>query len=374
MNRPYLQSALACLVLAVAALPAPAATYCVGTAAELRNALTAAAASGADDEILVRTGTYETGGTPFIYNSTNSGWFGLFGGYEAFNGNPCGRRVQEAGATVLTANRNNRVLLVAHNAPINAAATRYILDNLTLDGGVAPAGFNSGALDMFTGVESSNEFWLDNLIVRNSTASFGGGAGLYMRRGLIKLSNSLFHANSATNAGAHINLTVLQGVASPNVILSGNTFANGTCPGQDLRGCGIIMGLGGTVQAQVINSVFHANQINDITAEGLAAGGFGNGTLRYDDSLVPVSGGNLTPTINRPLSGDPGFVNAAGGDFRPTDASILVNRGYTATPFYPPNVFDLRAGRRVVGFARDVGAYEHQDRVFRDSLEAVASP
>jgi hypothetical protein len=371
---PRLYPALACLILAASPLPAAAATYCVGTVAELRNALNAAAASGEDDEIRVRTGTYATGGTPFIYNSTNSGWFGLFGGYEEFNGNPCGRRVQEATATVLTANRNNRVLLVAHNAPMNAPATRYILDNLTFDGGVAPTGFNSGALDMFTNVEASNEFWLDNLIVRNSTAGFAGGVGLYMRRGLIKLTNSLFHANSATNAGAHLTLTVLQGVASPNVIVSGNTFSGGTCPGQDLRGCGIIMGLGGSVQAQVINSVFHANQINDITAEGLAAGGFGSGTLRYDDSLVPVSGGTLTPTINRPLTGDPGFIDAAGGDFRPGDASILVNRGLTATPFYQPNVFDLRAGRRVVGFARDVGAYEHQERLFRDSLEAAASP
>lgn len=374
MPRLRLHPALACLILAASPLPAAAATYCVGTVAELRNALNAAAASGEDDEIRVRTGTYATGGTPFIYNSTNSGWFGLFGGYEEFNGNPCGRRVQEATATVLTASRNNRVLLVAHNAPMNAPATRYILDNLTFDGGVAPTGFNSGALDIFTNVEASNEFWLDNLIVRNSTASFAGGVGLYMRRGLIKLTNSLFHANSATNAGAHLTLTVLQGVASPNVIVSGNTFSGGTCPGQDLRGCGIIMGLGGSVQAQVINSVFHANQINDVTAEGLAAGGFGSGTLRYDDSLVPVSGGTLTPTINRPLSGDPGFIDAAGGDFRPGDGSILVNRGFTATPFYQPNVFDLRAGRRVVGFARDVGAYEHQDRLFRDSLEAAASP
>lgn len=373
MTRTHLRCALACLILAARPLSADAATYCVGTAAELRSALNAAATSGEDDEIRVRTGTYATGGTPFIYNSTNSGWFGLYGGYETFNGNPCGRRVQEAGATVLTANRNNRVLLVAHNAPMSAPATRYILDNLTLDGGVAPSG-NSGALDMFSAVEATNEFWLDNLIVRDSTASFGGGASLYLRRGLIKLTNSLFHANSATNAGAHVALTVLQGVATPSVIVSGNTFSGGTCPGQDLRGCGVIMGLGGTVQAQVINSVFHANQINDITAEGLVAGGFGSGTLRYDDSLVPVSGGTITPTIVRPLSGDPGFVDATGGDFRPGDASILVNRGFTATPFYPPNVFDLRAGRRVVGFARDVGAYEHQDRVFRDSLEAVASP
>ena len=52
-----MRRSLLALALCFAALPpAHAATYCVSTTQELRDALSAAAASGADDQILVRTG------------------------------------------------------------------------------------------------------------------------------------------------------------------------------------------------------------------------------------------------------------------------------------------------------------------------------
>jgi hypothetical protein len=364
---------LAALLLPVGWGRAEAATYCVGSVAELRSALNAAAASPENDEIRIRSGIYATGGTAFVYASPNSGWVGLYGGFETQGSNPCGRRVLDASVTRLTAGGTSRVLVMQHNAPPDALATRFIVDNLTLEQGAVPNG-DGGALDMFSVVEAPNEFWLDNVIIRESSANFGGGASLYLRRGLVKITNSLFHGNSAAYASSHITLTQLFGAATPSVILSGNTFVGGSCPGAGGRGCGIRLALGGTVAAQIRNSVFHANMVSDVTTEGLTVIGYGSGTIGYADSLVPLTNGNLIPTVLRPLVGSPGFVDATGGDFRPRDDSILVNRGWSDTPFYPTNVFDLRGSPRVVGFSRDVGAYENQERLFRDSLEEAASP
>lgn len=101
----------------------------------------------------------------------------------------------------------------------------------------------------------------------------------------------------------------------------------------------------------------------------IEGGGTSGGTAFIDSSLVGGITGNLAPTTTRAVTGPPGFVDAAAGNFRPRNDLPLLNRGLGVPNFYGYNNFDLDGGARVRTGVLDVGAYENLAFVFANGFE-----
>jgi hypothetical protein len=369
------------LLLGSAALPRPvdAATYCVGSVAELRSALFSAQAAG-DDEIRLRTGTYPVDAT-LLYNSTQPGWLVIAGGYSEGGGLPCGARTLNAGATVLDGQSQRQIMILAHQPPAGTTAgMRMYVENLTFANGRGSGFQRGGGLNAFLQPASAvNELWLENLVFRNNSGYFGGGLDASVANGMIRLVNSLFDGNDAPDSAfghAALGLSASPSAYGNGIVVANSTFARGRCLGNTggPRGCGLSIFTGTGIHSAIANSVFFDNPIADLTTQVTAP----NGTERVTvtDSLMPVDIGNLPRTIDRPISGDPGFVDAATGNFGLREDSPLVNRGALPIPgaYAQFNGFDVAAGQRNRFGAIDVGAIELQalDAVFRDGFEDVA--
>ena len=382
MNRiSTVNALLGASLLAISATSAMAATYCVGTVAELRGALSAAQAAG-DDEIRIRAGTYLVDST-LTHVTNQPGWLVLVGGYVDSGGLPCGARVLQAGATVLDGQGQRQVMVLSYQpGDASTSGARYYVENLTFQNGVGSGFQRGGGLDIgLFGANATNEAWLENLVVRNSSGYFAGGINANVANGYVRVVNSLFDGNSApTTAAGHLAITVNASPAAytRSVVVANSTFARGTCAGNPgagyTRGCGLAINMGGTPTAEVANSVFFQNQIADLTVE--AFGGNANDRIFVRDSLLPVANGTAPAVISSPLAGDPRFVDTAAGDFTPREESPLLNRGVLPIPGpYPQfNGFDVTGGLRDRLGAIDVGAIELQnlDPVFRDGFEPTA--
>lgn len=349
--------------LAALALPSTAAAtlYCVGTAAELQQALTQSAGSASDDEIRLRAGTYTPAQT-LTYPATTAGWLELSGGWIEEDGVPCARRSQRAGDTVLDGQGQRQVFNLYYNpALVPATSPRYTLANLTVRNGFGEGFVRGGGLSLQSPGEGHAEFWLDNLIVSGNSGYYGGGAHLYLKRGLLRISNSLFVDNAApSSAYGHFALTITAAESAHSAMILNSTFVGGRCAGDGSRGCGIGAGLGGGARMDIVNSLFADNQRSDVSIEGLGVIGLGNGTAYYDHSRVPTTSGNLAPSVSAAIEEEPGFLDPAAGDYRLADDSALLDRGRGTIPVFPLGPADLDGRPRLRYAAVDPGAYENQ--------------
>ncbi len=358
--------ALALGALLALVLPGPAvraATYCVTTSAELQSALTAAAASPADDEVRVRQGVYVTFTATFTYTSQNPGWFFITGGWVEANGNTCGAQVRNAASTVLTGSGQRQVLQInylAASPPANGP--RIGVDNLSIRDGLGVDFVRGGGLSIVSTVDAYTELWVDNVIVAGSSGYFGGGANLYVARGLIRVANSLFTGNTApTSAFGHLAAVVVATdvPSGDGIVIANSTFGHGTCMGQGGRGCGIGLNVAAGVRATVVNSLFTANAISDVNIEG-GGGALGTGTASANYSLIGTVTGTVPLTQTNALTGDPRFVDVANQDYRLRDDSPFINRGLGTLPVYGFQPSDIAGNLRVRFGALDPGAYENQ--------------
>ena len=353
---------------------AGAATYCATNISELQAALTAAANSSADDEIRIQQGIYAAS-QQLLYNSPNPGWVFLSGGWVQNGSTNCAQQNGIAANTVLTGSGLHQVLGLFFNPPGSVPfGPRYGVQNLSIrDGFGDPASFQrGGGLQMFSGADIQVEFWLDNVIVANNSGYFGGGADLYVRRGLIRVVNSLFADNSApTSAFGHFSAISLAGDGPNGVLIANSTFAKGSCPGSGGRGCGIGVTVGGGMRLDLINTLFSDNAVSDVNIEGAASGGFGNGVAFADYSRVGATSGNLTLSQSHALTGDPRFVDAANQDFRLRDDSPFINLGLGTIPIYAYLGYDLGGSLRTRFGALDPGAWENQtwDVIFANGFQ-----
>ena len=362
------------LLSGLAASTSQAATYCVTTVSELQAALTAAAASPADDEIKVRQGVYAAG-QQLVYNSTNPGWAFITGGWTQVDQNNCAQQNGVAANTILTGSGAHQVLSMVFNPPGSVSAgPRFGVQNLSIQAGYGDSATfqRGGGLVMASYADVQTELWIDNVIVANNSGYFAGGAELYARRGLIRIANSQFSNNSApTSAFGHLSAVSLSGDGPNGVLIVNSTFANGQCPGNGTRGCGIGAMLGGGIRMDIINSLFFNNAISDVNIEGAASGGFGNGAAFANFSRIGLVSGTLPLSATSPLVGDPRFVDAPNQDFRLRNDSPFLNQALGVVPVYGYLGYDLTGSLRNRFGAVDAGAYENQtwDFIFSNGFQ-----
>ncbi len=196
-------------------------------------------------------------------------------------------------------------------------------------------------------------------VVRGNTGKGTGGVRAY---GKCDVINNLIYNNTSTTTIGGLSLES----ALSNVI--GNTIV---CNNQ-LTGTGSQAGVRVTNNL-ASNSTFFVNNI--------VWGNMSNGVVesaqvyyisRYDKSagqrsynaIMGQKGDDSAETSIQLTADDPGFTDAANGDFSLTSSSILLDRGYSVKATVE---MDLAGNTRISGTTVDIGCYEYQYPVLADN-------
>lgn len=337
---------LACCCF-VAAAPASAETFCVGSETTLQAALDVAASNGEPDAIRVRSGTIalEEG----LYYSTFSGDHEpLFirGGYAP----GCNERT---GSTWLDGQDQVRVLAIALAGP-----DEVFLQDLNLIGGRAGASYGGNLSAILEGSGGESILLIENCRLMFGSSEAGGAGASVSGSGWVVVRNNLFLGNVApTSPALSINFSGRAHVTSNTI--TGNTvtgsssaaaYAHAITPG---------------------SRIWFSNNIlwaNDVPALDLYLVGSGQFDLIHND-IGAVNGVALGPESGGNLSVDPQFASCGLFCFdRPLmRSSPLVDAGRTSPP-EGLSAHDLFGVDRTIGAAVDIGAYE-LDRLFEDGFE-----
>ena len=346
---------IAAALLAAAAVPAAAATFCATDSAGLQSALTTAAGNGEDDTIHVGAGTFVPPSVQgFSYAGTDPHSLTVDGGYVAFLGNPCGLHFEGANFTVIDGNADGRLF---DFSPYSGSGDLH-LGRLTFRNGVSlannsPVGIGIGG---YTGTVT-----LDRVVVSGNVTQVA--AIFASTAGPVVVQNSVFVDNIITpgysNPAAVEFDSFNSNGPSGGLVFNGNTVAGN-----------ISMIAGGSARASftvkdgplhLANDIFWGNTNVDliVDAEGVVPAG-----ISYNDIGVGQyfgwsdSGGNYSNV-------DPLFMGA--GDYRLMPSSPLRDSGNNAA-VGGVGSYDAAGGTRIVGQI-DVGAYEIPDRIFKNGFE-----
>ncbi len=192
------------------------------------------------------------------------------------------------------------------------------------------------------GVALNNSGMVINSIIRNNTADWGGGVRCF--NGTVR--GCLITENTATPHGGGIN--IWSGGTVQNCTITNNTATDGA---------GIRLWNNGIVENSIIYS-------NTGSSNYIIDAGHGN-SLSYS-CTTPLH----TGTGN--ISVDPLFVNAAGGDYRLSVPSPLINAGLNTD--WMNTATDLDANNRILDATVDIGAYEFKNVVLNGPVPTASWP
>jgi Ca2+-binding RTX toxin-like protein len=389
-----------------AAAPASAATFCVhepqdqpaevcpagatDSGADVQSALDSAAASAADpDTIVIGPGHYSpTGATGFAYSADLLTLVGAGTGATrlTFGAGDNGTGLSLSGNGIEASGFRMHLPRGSLNTGINANGDVELADvEVTGDAAAqSPSGVRlaGGALLRDSTVELPRGFATDSMGVQ---ASFTAGTAL-VRDSTIIASRTVYAQEgpditverSRLAGNSAIEVYDVHGVVSDSVfeadgvaagaraftsqVISGDTrldiqnvsaFARGV---PDSTALTAFESGGHTATLHVGASAFHGFKF------GTSA--FGTTDLQLTETLLGEESNDGTPaTLVDPVTGDPGFVDTAGRDYRLRADSQLVDR---ATMLTTPSATDIGGGARFVdgdgdGTAvLDVGAFEFQ--------------
>jgi hypothetical protein len=327
-----------------------AAIFCVDDGPSLSNALTQAATNGQNDEIRLRPGTYTmgSGATAFTYTSSEAFRLVISGGWQAVGSLPCIIERADPTLSVLDGVNQRRVLdLSSSSTNFNAMLE---LRNLTIRGG-SGTGFGGLRVSVGDSVE------LDRLIVRNNNATNSESPGgiLVAAARRVSVVNSLILDNTCANGPCGAKLVTAQPVAVVNILNS--TIARNRCPAITCPMAGVF--IDNFFSTLVGNNAFHENEGAQL--EFAPANAF-----RLVHNRIESFIGSPTESVGNIAAPNPGFVDAAGNNFRLRPDSPLLDAGDGAIS---AGDFDLDGNPRTNGRGRDIGAYELQYLVFKDGFE-----
>lgn len=346
-------SALAALSLAaaMAALPAAAATFCVGDSTGLESALQTAQANGEDDFIQLAPGTYVPSTDRFQYASSENLGLTISGGFVAAPGMPpCSLQLQGAQWTKLDGAGSKIALAVS----MSGTSGSVQVDDLTIQNGVS-IGFSS-PVNIAGASGWTGDVTLDRVIVRNNHAAFVV-AGLSSDKGIVTVRNSAFVDNASSDASGVV-LALVSNHPAPGiaVVFDSNTVARNSVPATSVR-AGI--SVSGSTGVQMTNNIVWDNGGTDVR---LSQGG--NAELDHND--IGSVGGNGVVTTTNAFNVDPQFAGPLDAQLAPTSPLRDVGLDPVSEDV---GVWDAIGAERIVFGTIDVGAYEVQDTIFADGFE-----
>ena len=175
--------------------------------------------------------------------------------------------------------------------------------------------------------------------------NFGYGIQVYKSSGVSgqdasynTVRNSNFHGNGKSGIGLF--------VGDGNVAYNNTTWNNG----ED----GIKLDYGVT-NAKVYNNTAYNNGNSGVEVGSGSTGAVIENNILYQNSWGAISNSESGTVADHNLTTDPGFVNAAAGDFHLTSGSAAINAGVTISLV----TTDCDGFSRLVGGACDIGAFEY---------------
>ena len=329
---------------------------CVSNEAELRQALTDAAA-GLTDEIRLMEGTYFTGGQLFSYDTPSAHNLSISGGWY-YDHDPCDFQHQHADGTILDGQNVTAILSISNSG--NVPGTTLSISNLTLRNGATSTNNQAAALSVFGTL--GQDLRIQNVVVLSSHNTrmppltiFTNVVTMYAYANVYFINNVIGDCSSN-----YANLAIFTDTAAQTVYMSNNTLSiNGA-------GYGALLDANNGTKFRLVN-----NAINGAINFNSRNGGDPIQLWMYSD----LGFWNYSSIVTAPLiqadvgndqNLDPRFMGAL--NFRPAPGSPLVNRGLNA-PLGGSSSYDLDANARVdLGFI-DVGAYEStHERIFANGF------
>lgn len=308
----------------------------------------AVAASSAGDTVLVTNGTYAVTAEILVDKAINlrsvngpavtivdAGWcraihttaaalidgFTFTGGYDATSGGG----VYCSGGSVF---RNCRVTSCTSRFGSGVFVDQSgTLDRCTVQGNASVSDSKGGGVYLYHGGV------LEHTIICNNSASYGGG--LYAEAGGVARS-SLIASNQCLGIGK------LGGGAylAAGGALENCTLVANRAPSVSAQAGGVYAAVG----SATVNTIVRYNQAAVAGTEE-----WGGGGAWTNCCTLPSNGAGC-------VTGDPGFVNAAGGNFRLHPGAACTDRG--ATLAWCVGATDLEGVSRLHGASVDIGAYE----------------
>ncbi len=336
--------------------------FCIGSVAELRQALAIAENNGQDDWLKLRVGNYPLD-APLVHHTRDGRQVTLDGGYQTTGAGACAVQHMDPARTVIDGQRRTAVIAFS-NADTSLG---FVLRRLSLRNGIAGAqrspvsirgtGTSTGAIHLL-GVRIQG---MTGDLQQSPTAiEVDAGAGT------LRINNSVFTGNISADATAAIRLRV-NGVGRTYV--THNSFvanAFGIVPirrrGDD--GSPPIISFAGSGSWELDNNLIWS----EAPGPDLQAGS----NMRLRDNLIRSFEGTPGAGSGGNFSDHPRFV-ADFDDVRLMRESPAINAGRT-DPIGGSGSHDAWGQPRVVNGAPDIGAYEHPgEPIFRDGFQEKES-
>jgi hypothetical protein len=330
---------------------------CVSNEAELRQALTDAAA-GLTDEIRLMEGTYFTGGQLFSYDTPAAHNLSISGGWY-YDHDPCDFQHQRADGTILDGQGVTSILSINNSG--NVPGTTFSISNLTLRNGATSTNNQSAALAVFGAL--GQDLRIENVVVLSSHNTrvppltiFTDVVVMYAYANVYFINNVIGDCSSN-----YANLAIFTDTAAQTVYMNNNTLSiNGA-------GYGALLDANNGTKFRLVNNaiVGEINFNSRNSGDPIQLWLYSNlGSWGYS-SIVTA------PIVQADVGNDPGidphFTSAL--NFRPAAGSPLVNRGLNS-PFGGSSSYDLDGNSRVDLGIIDVGAYEStHERIFANGFD-----
>jgi hypothetical protein len=354
--------------------PASATTFCVATPEDLTAALLAAENDGASAEIRLRTGAYPAPAAGWHVDIQHKG-IAIIGG---FLDGACETLALDAALTVLDGHAEVRPLTIDTSFhDVDQKGGQILITGLTIQNGsgdrvgglkVSDAGpIYNGAILIERNIFRNNvaaDYQQDNSSGALLAATDGdGSAGLTF----LIVRNNLFAGNRARDAAAAM-LFSNNAIAVNGNTFSGNQATDMTLPVRTAVASFTFAGIHYTNNILWDNNPDGLDGSYDLRADSAISAALVHASLVNND-VQSISG---TPALDQDNQAvDPGFVDAAGGNFRLAATSLLIDAGIDVPAQGGIGAVDLDGRMRQNGLHVDLGAYEFvPDLVFADGFEA----
>ncbi|MEE4303355.1 MAG: hypothetical protein V2J19_04315 [Wenzhouxiangella sp.] len=353
----------------------PAATFCVGTPAELAAALQAAGSNGQNDQIRLKTGSYvppDESGFSLLIDEANTteisgGWIDLVADCQLQGSDP---RV-----TSIEGNDSKRLFRL-FLATGNTNGNNINFGNLSFRNGSGAVG--SGISPIHLAIPSNNNIRVlfDRVFFWSNSGDYAGAvAAIGLKR--LAIRNSVFMFNEVRETQGTVAVRLSND--SHRFFFINNTMINNFHSGTQATRCSGVQlstpSAGTSREALIVNSIFWSNSDYDICVPAAVE------THLLHNNYQQLFGEPLAASGN--LSGNPMLAPQL-NDFTPQPTSPMVNAGLQEPSTFisdPPTPiehgwshgdfdFENHAHPRVIGGRVDIGAVEasYIDRLFCDGF------